>query len=403
MSPTHGPAAGGYQLTITGILFDTSIAQGKVEISGVICPIISYTATRIACLVPAGSGLDLPVVVTRNVDGRTSNPVYFDYDDTSQPELDFGDAPDPSYPTLLSSDGARSRLVGSLRLGTSIDAEADGQQSENATGDDVDDLDDEDGVTFGTLTPGQTATSSIQSTGSGFVSAWIDFNRDGNWSDDGEQVLTDQVVGAGANHFPISVPASAAAGLTFARTRLSSVSGLSPTGEAPDGEVEDDRVEILSGPSPTPTNTPTPTPTPTRTSTPTPPPTLTPTPTPTPTSTPTSTPTPRLVHIGDLDGSSDNGLLTWRARVGVAVHDGAHAAVAGARVTGSWNRGSSSTSSCVTGANGRCILESGAISNLQSDATLSATQISSAVGTYAAALNHDPDGDSNGNSIRVRR
>jgi hypothetical protein len=50
--------------------------------------------------------------------------------------LDFGDAPDPTYPTLLAHDGARHTITG-LTLGTRIDAEPDGQPNATATGDDA--------------------------------------------------------------------------------------------------------------------------------------------------------------------------------------------------------------------------------------------------------------------------
>lgn len=80
----------------------------------------------------------------------------------------------------------------------------------------------------------------------------------------------DRPVIPGANRLMIVVPSTAAIGQTYARFRVSTVRGLSPDGPAPDGEVEDYRVEIISPWSPTPTETPTPTPTETLTETPTP-------------------------------------------------------------------------------------------------------------------------------------
>ncbi|MGQ0618313.1 MAG: hypothetical protein ACT4QA_00105 [Panacagrimonas sp.] len=69
--------------------------------------------------------------------------------------LDFGDAPDPTYLTLLASNGARHALSSSLRLGPTIDSEAEGQPNSGATGDDLAGVDDEDGVSFvGTLIAG---------------------------------------------------------------------------------------------------------------------------------------------------------------------------------------------------------------------------------------------------------
>ncbi|MGA8810813.1 MAG: SdrD B-like domain-containing protein, partial [Thermoanaerobaculia bacterium] len=64
--------------------------------------------------------------------------------------LDYGDAPDPTYPTLLASNGARHRVLplSNPTLGTFVDVEADGQPNATASGDDNNGVpDDEDGVT----------------------------------------------------------------------------------------------------------------------------------------------------------------------------------------------------------------------------------------------------------------
>ena len=67
--------------------------------------------------------------------------------------MDFGDAPDPTYPTLLANDGARHNLVpNGPSLGERVDPDLDGQPSDLADGDDVGDgADDEDGVVFQTM------------------------------------------------------------------------------------------------------------------------------------------------------------------------------------------------------------------------------------------------------------
>ncbi|HSL18518.1 MAG TPA: DUF11 domain-containing protein [Methylomirabilota bacterium] len=153
--------------------------------------------------------------------------------------LDFGDAPDPTYPTVLASDGAR-HVGGALYLGAGVDCEADGQPTATADGDDNDGFDDEDGVDLpASLLAGATVTVGVTASGAGFVDAWVDFNGDGDWLDPGEEVLTIEPVSAGLNLVGIAVPLDAAAGPSFARFRLSSVGGLAPTGLAADGEVED--------------------------------------------------------------------------------------------------------------------------------------------------------------------
>ncbi len=176
--------------------------------------------------------------------------------------MDFGDAPDPPYATLLSSNGARHQITGALELGSDVDAETDGKQNPDALGDDLDGAPDEDGVSFGALNRGNAAQVIVEASTIGILNAWIDFNADGDWDDLGEHILTDETVGAGLNTLTFAVPATANLGSTFARFRVSSAGGLTPSGQASDGEVEDYEVTITAPtPTPTPINTPTPGPT----------------------------------------------------------------------------------------------------------------------------------------------
>lgn len=161
------------------------------------------------------------------------------------PDMDFGDAPDGPYPTLLASDGARHDAVG-LLLGVDRDSEADGQPTTQASGDDVAGpvSDDEDGILFpGLLSPGA-AASPVRvvvsgSVGGALLNAWMDFNGDGDWTDAGEQIFTDTAVVNGINNLTFAVPAAALARIVYSRWRLSTTGGLSFTGHADDGEVED--------------------------------------------------------------------------------------------------------------------------------------------------------------------
>ncbi|MBN2705333.1 MAG: IPTL-CTERM sorting domain-containing protein [Deltaproteobacteria bacterium] len=160
------------------------------------------------------------------------------------PELDFGDAPDPTYPTLSTDDGARHLIVAGYHLGAGIDAETDGQPNANALGDD-NNGDDEDGVVFGAnLVPCRQLPVTITASDAGFIDAWIDFNADGDWGDSGEQIFSNQAVTTGANNLNFTAPCAAASGQTFARFRFSSTGGLTFTGLADDGEVEDYIIEI---------------------------------------------------------------------------------------------------------------------------------------------------------------
>jgi uncharacterized repeat protein (TIGR01451 family) len=165
--------------------------------------------------------------------------------------VDFGDSP-ASYGTLLANDGARHGVPGynaaattaPLMFGALIDVEVEGAATGDATGDDAIG-DDEDGVTFPPLVAGLTANLSVTVTNAGpaaRLSAWADWNHDGAFGA-GEQTVMDFAVVAGANAVPISVPATTA-GPTIMRFRLSTQTGLGPTGAAADGEVEDYQVLV---------------------------------------------------------------------------------------------------------------------------------------------------------------
>jgi len=165
-------------------------------------------------------------------------------------DLDFGDAPAP-YPTLLADNGAR-HLISTLYLGpTGVnlpDPETDGQPSADATGDDFVTRDDENGIQFvAPLAIGSPAQIVVTASGMGYLDAWMDFNRDGDWDDEGEQIFLAEPVAAGSNALSINVPGWAVAGDTFARFRLSSFGYFPYTGCAEDGEVEDYKVSLTSG------------------------------------------------------------------------------------------------------------------------------------------------------------
>jgi uncharacterized repeat protein (TIGR01451 family) len=171
--------------------------------------------------------------------------------------MDFGDAPDPTYSTLLANDGARHTLGSGLFLGSVVDGETDGQPSILADGDDMDaEGDDDDGVTLMPLTTCFEAEFTVTASAGGVLNAWIDFNVDGDWDDPGEQIAVDSSVVAGQNSVTFTVPCDASTIPSFARFRINSIGGLGPIGLADDGEVEDHVVEIFGadfGDAPDPT------------------------------------------------------------------------------------------------------------------------------------------------------
>jgi hypothetical protein len=166
-------------------------------------------------------------------------------------KVDWGDAPS-SFPTLKADNGARHKIKGGLFLGAAVDGEADGNPSADAglagtTGDDGTATDDEDGVTFTkSFVKGSSITFQVSvSGGPGNLFIWIDYNQDGDWADAGEQLFSNLNVSSGTSIISFTLPCTASIGNTYMRFRLSTDTGLSYTGKANDGEVEDYQVTIV--------------------------------------------------------------------------------------------------------------------------------------------------------------
>jgi hypothetical protein len=160
--------------------------------------------------------------------------------------LDYGDLP-ASYPTLLADDGARHIILSADNPQLAapgdpvVDLDADGLPTADADGDNVNNIDDEEGVTIPPLIAGTTVDVVVNYVnpvgGDVFLNAWLDFDGDGVL----DQIASDLVVPAGTGQItiPVAVPATATLGTVYARFRISSQAGLGLTGLAPDGEVED--------------------------------------------------------------------------------------------------------------------------------------------------------------------
>lgn len=144
------------------------------------------------------------------------------------------------------SYGNATHTIAGIRLGASVDADSGLLNNANATGDDVNNTDDEDGVTLTPLLPtGETTIVpvSIQNA-SGFLNVWFDWNADGDFADAGEQMITNQAVAAGTVNLNIAVPVTAIIGPTFARFRVCTNNTAldncsTPRGTVQSGEVED--------------------------------------------------------------------------------------------------------------------------------------------------------------------
>jgi hypothetical protein len=170
--------------------------------------------------------------------------------------IDLGDLPAGYHNTILGDDGARHRLVaaGQVNLGAAIDADPNGQESTNASGDDNDlDGNDDDGVTrsgpnWTNGANGGAVTVLVNCPSAPcYLSAWVDWNRDNVFNGSGEQILLDFPVNSGPQLIQFDIPAGTFSGsgsnvIFYARFRLyqSSTNGLAqPTGLVVNGEVED--------------------------------------------------------------------------------------------------------------------------------------------------------------------
>ena len=162
--------------------------------------------------------------------------------------LDFGDAPDPGYATLLANDGPRHTIVPGVFLGTGVDAEADGQPHSRALGDDSNGADDEEGVIFNSpLMRASPARITVTASVAGFLDAWADYNRSGVFDESENLFGESMALTAGANLLTFAVPDVAITERLFVRFRFSTTGGLGPTGLAGDGEVEDYALGAILG------------------------------------------------------------------------------------------------------------------------------------------------------------
>ncbi len=237
LNPVFTPSTGSYD-PATGAWTGLNLAQGQ-----------SATMTLSGTIDPSATGqLVNTATVTPPADFIDPNPGNNSASDSTTLVLDFGDAP-ISYGTLAPG-GARHRPAGPI-LGALRDAEPDGQPNASATGDDLNTSDDEDGlVSLSPMTPSGTARLTVSTTGSGFLHAWLDFDRDGTFSSAERITAPDGTPVSGTTFLDLGIPASAVPGPTFLRLRLVSTSGpLDPTGLAADGEVEDHAVTIADPPA----------------------------------------------------------------------------------------------------------------------------------------------------------
>jgi len=107
-----------------------------------------------------------------------------DYPPPPTQHPDFGDAPDPTYPSKLASNGARHLNPTRAWLGSWVDGEPDAQTPN------LDEFD--DGLLA--LSPLSVRVSNWDWTGSLYLNALVDLNDDGDWADPGEWVVANYAV-----------------------------------------------------------------------------------------------------------------------------------------------------------------------------------------------------------------
>ena len=163
---------------------------------------------------------------------------------------DFGDAPSGygSADHLFDVENSADNIY----LGTLVDYEAGDQASPAATGDDVNGVNDDDGVIFPTLALDASVSIPVVVTATensnGFINAWIDWNGNGDFKDAGEQIAANIPVFASGtvNLAGIKIPAYAVTSTpTFARFRLGPAN-MNSEGSYSYGEVEDYQIQILN-------------------------------------------------------------------------------------------------------------------------------------------------------------
>jgi hypothetical protein len=107
---------------------------------------------------------------------------------------------------------------------------------------------------------------------------------------------------------------------------------------------------------------------------------------------------PGAMHVGDLDGTSTQGAKgSSIARVTVVVHDRNHQRVASAYVSGRWSSGEGS--GCTTDGTGQCTMSTALKGT---GGTLTIRTVEHVAFVYQGP-NHDPDADSDGTTITLKK
>jgi hypothetical protein len=108
--------------------------------------------------------------------------------------------------------------------------------------------------------------------------------------------------------------------------------------------------------------------------------------------------TAATMHIADLDASAVSTGRTWTATVTMTARDDAGALVAGATVSGTWMRGN--VAMCTTDGSGTCSVVTRTKAKREQ---FTVTDMTHSSLTYDPSANADPDGDSDGTVITIKK
>ncbi len=191
-------------------------------------------STPLTITSPTSGAIPITVVV-----GEVISDLQFGvYDSRTQ---DFGDL--EGYPTLLSENGARHVVMDGVFLGSRVDIDSDGMPTSDARGDDFTGVNDDDGVfLLSDITANNDFDIQVTASGQGAsLNAWIDFNNDGDWDDEGEHIFDDfTLLLDQRNVLTVTAPADVDPTVTQLAARFRwGPFGLSYDGPANSGEVED--------------------------------------------------------------------------------------------------------------------------------------------------------------------
>lgn len=228
------------QATTTGSAWQTVETYGSVTVTNTGSATTIYDPSNAgggtAALESSGSTVTLSVSLFSAGGTAAAFGIFTPYD--------FSDAP----LTGTTYGSANHRTIAGLRMGSAVTSELSAYDSPAAS------ADADDGVTLPPLFRSQAATISVPVTGPGRLSAWLDFNGDGDFADAGEQIASSVSDGGtgdsdgavnGTIVIALTPPATASTNPTIARFRFSSNNGAASTGLAGFGEVEDYQLSVI--------------------------------------------------------------------------------------------------------------------------------------------------------------